>query len=220
MRRWCAGVFITGYLLALTTGIVSHTLSVGVTAHPIMYFLVWDMYCGWSAYDCRYRAVAEGVSGKYYDLEPTPWGPFKPYNTRDRFQYSSHTGWMSRSAAHTVAHTKHESIARIYVIEEDWAKQFNLPDYVWKARYNIPKQPYHYSHIRIEMDGTGQVVHYYPPWVQSQTEMMVADNPRLQYYIRNSRPFWMVDEHQSDGNRYFREDQPSNMTTISSPDAN
>lgn len=223
MRRWCIGLFIGTYLSALGLGIVSHALSVGTGSHPIMYFLVWDMYCGWGAYDYKYRAIAEGVSGTFYDVEPAPWGTFKPFNTRDRYQYSMSTGWMAKAAAHTVSLTEHEPIARMFVVEENWAKQFNLPDYVWKARYNIPKQPHNYTKIRVEMDGTGEIVNHYPSWVEVQGQMMVSDNPRIMQDVRNSRSFWVVDEHQSGGNRYFQGKQPENFTSfsnISAPSAN
>ena len=223
MRRWFIGLFIATYLTALTTGLVCHALSVGTGSHPIMYFLVWDMYCGWGAYDSSYKAIAEGVSGTYYDLEPAPWGTFKPFNTRDRYQYSTSTEWMARTAAHTVALTEHEPIARMFIVEENWAKQFNLPDYVWKSRYNIPKQPYRYTKVRVEMDGTGTTVNSYPTWVSVQGQMMVGDNPRLQQHIRNSRPFWMVDERQGAGNRYFQDNEQNNTTadsSLSAPSAN
>lgn len=216
MRRWCVGIFITSYLTALTVGILSQTLRVGMAAHPVMYFIVWDMYCGWAAYNSKYRAVAEGVSGTCYDLEPPPWGTFKPYNTLDRFQYSTATGWMAKTAAHTVAHTQHEPIARIFVIEESWAKQFDLPEYVWKARYNIPKNKYTYSTIRVELDGTGQVVKAYNNWVDVQRQMMVGDNPRLQQIMRNTRSFWMVDEQGAEGNRYFNKEQSNTQSTVTS----
>lgn len=223
MRRWCIGLFIATYLTALSGGVICHALSVGTGCHPAMYFLVWDMYCGWGAYDSNYRAIAEGVSGTFYDLEPAPWGTFKPYNTRDRYQYSTSIGWMAHAASHVLDLTDHEPIARVFVVEENWAKQFNLPDYVWKARYNIPKHPYRYTKVRIEMDGTGAIVNSYSNWVEMQGQMMIADNPRLQQNVRNTRSFWMVDEHQGNGNRYFQNTEPNNTTTISrlsAPSAN
>ncbi|MDB5386420.1 MAG: hypothetical protein JWM11_2066 [Planctomycetaceae bacterium] len=214
MRRWCVGIFIATYLTALTGGILSQTLRYGMTAHPVMYFFVWDMYCGWSAYNVKFRAVAEGVSGTCYDLEPAPWGTFRPFNTLSRFQYSTSTGWMAKTGAHTVAHTEHEPIARIFIIEETWAKKFDLPDYVWNARYNTPKHKNVYTTVRVEMDGTGTVVKSYPHWVEVQKQTMVGDNPRLQNTIRSSVPFWIVDEHQSNGNRYFQGEESSTSTAV------
>jgi hypothetical protein len=223
MRRWCVGIFITAYLTALTGGLACQTLRVGLSSHPGMYFILWDMYCGWAAYNSKYRAIAEGVSGTCYDLNPAPWGTFKPYDTQDRYQYSTATGWMAKAAAHTVAHTQHEPIAQIFVIEETWAKQFDLPDYVWKTRYNIPMQKYTYSSVRIQMDGTGAVVQAYPNWVEVQRQTMAGDNPRLQQNIRNTKPFWIVDEHGTEGNRYFQDEQSDSMSVIpslSAPSAN
>jgi hypothetical protein len=214
MRRWCIGLFIAAYLTTLTGGIVCQALRVGMTAHPAAYFIMWDMYCGWAAYNSKYRAIAEGVSGAYYDLDPAPWGTFRPFNTQGRFQYSTSTVWMAKAAAHTVKRTEHEPIARIFVVEQSWAKQFDLPDYIWKTRYNVAKQPYRYSSIRVEMDGSGNVVKTYPNWVEVQTQLMIADNERIQKQIRDSRPFWMVDEYKSNGNRYFQQEEQNTLTTV------
>lgn len=220
MRRWIVGTFIVAYLSALSFGLGCQTLRMGTTMHPAMYFIVWDMYCGWAAYNHSYRAVAEGVSGTYYDLNPAPWGAFRPFDTLDRFQSIMPTYSQAKMAALVAAHTRHEPIARMFVIEEAWAKQFDLPDYIWKAHNAIPRTPHRYTKLFIEMAGDGSVTQYHTSWLEAQNQMMIADNPRLQHEIRDSKPFHLVDEHQRGYNRYFNGREPNTLQIISSPTAN
>src|SRR5262249_43908290 len=80
--------FIASYLGTLSYGIFCHTLGFGVGAHPLMYFIVWDMFCGWTAYDSRVHVVAETENQKYYDVATPPWGEFHPWGHlgRQHFQ--------------------------------------------------------------------------------------------------------------------------------------
>lgn len=219
MRRWIVGSFIVAYLSALGFGLGCQTLRMGTTMHPAMYFIVWDMYCGWAAYNHGYRAIAEGVSGTYYDLNPPPWGAFRPFDTLDRFQSIMPTNSQAKMAAHFAAHSKHEPLSRLFVIEESWAKQFDLPEYIWKAHNAIPRTPHRYAKLAIELAGDGSVTQFHTPWLETQMQMMIADNPRLQHEVRNSKPFHLIDEHQRDGNRYFNGAEPNTMQIISSPSA-
>ena len=63
MKRWFTSLGIAAYLTALAVGFVSHAVDYGTDCHPIMYFLVWDMFCGWSAYEGRLHLIGEGESG-------------------------------------------------------------------------------------------------------------------------------------------------------------
>ena len=74
MKRVFAVAFIICYVAGLTVGNLAHVLRHGVSPHPLMYFVVWDMFCGWSAFDSRVHIVAEGESGKYYDLNTSRLG--------------------------------------------------------------------------------------------------------------------------------------------------
>jgi hypothetical protein len=57
MKRWITHLTIAAYLGVLTWGVVSHALGYKTGMHPGMYFIVWDMFCGWSAYEVRYHLV-------------------------------------------------------------------------------------------------------------------------------------------------------------------
>ena len=220
MRRWIVGCFIATYVSALSFGIACQTVRMGIAMHPAMYFIVWDMYCGWSAYNHRYRAIAEGVSGTYYDLNPAPWGTFRPYDRLDRLQYVLALQNQALVTAHVAARTEHEPFARMFIVEESWAKQYDLPEYIWKAHNAIPHSPHTYTKVVVEQSGDGQIVNMYPGWLDTQHQIMLADNPRLQQDIRGSRPFWIVDEQQGNGNRYFQSSQPENTQALITPSAN
>ena len=87
MKRWMTHLGIGAYLMALAFGFVTHAVDFGTGCHPIMYFLIWDMFCGWSSYEGRMHVISEGESGKFYELAPGPWGEFHPYGFIDRHHY-------------------------------------------------------------------------------------------------------------------------------------
>ncbi|HIK95579.1 MAG TPA: hypothetical protein EYG03_26840, partial [Planctomycetes bacterium] len=64
LRRWMTHAVIVVYLSWLGHGVFCHALQYRVSAHPLMYFTVWDMFCGWSGWSYRTHVVAEGESGK------------------------------------------------------------------------------------------------------------------------------------------------------------
>jgi hypothetical protein len=104
-----------------------------------MYYFVWDMFCGWSAYDSRMHIVAEGESQTFYRLTPAPWGEFQPFGSLGREHYDSFNGHGVNIGMNVLKHTQHEPMVRLFVIEESWAKKYNLPDAVWKTRYDGSK---------------------------------------------------------------------------------
>ncbi len=128
MKRWLTHLTIVGYLTALGWGIVAHSLNFGTHIHPSMYFVVWDMFCGWAAYDTRNQVIVEGESGKFYEVLPAPWGEIHPYGDLGRRHYDPYQTFCMSMAQNVLKHTDHEPIARIFVLEEAWAKKFNLPD--------------------------------------------------------------------------------------------
>lgn len=217
MRRRCVVFFISGYFFMLLLGVSAQVAQMSGNRHPAMYFFVWDMYCGWTAYSTKYRVIAEGVSGKFYDLNPAPWGTFRPYNTQDRIQFLGGADTIGQIGVHTAARTNHEPLSRMFVIEEVWAKQFDIPDYIWRERFQIPKEPYKYTKVRVEMAGDGSVTQLHPSWLDTQAQMMLADNPRLKEDVNRTRPFWVVDEYASGSNRYFERAEPNLVSTQRRP---
>ena len=114
LKRWLAGAFIVAYLSALGLGVVSHALAFQQNAHPMMYFVVWDMFCGWSAYASRTHVIAEGESGKFYRLTPTPWGEYHPYSDLGRQHYDPFSSHCQRIGTNVLRHTRHEPISRMW----------------------------------------------------------------------------------------------------------
>jgi hypothetical protein len=192
MKKWLTHTTIAVYLTALSWGIVSHTLSYGATAHPVMYYFVWDMFCGWTSYESRMVIVGQGESGKYYQLAPGPWGEIRPYGRIGRRHYDPSGTHSPRFALNTLRHTQHEPIARIIVVEECWAKQYNLPDRLWNERFEEPKVPHKYYQVRHIYSPDGQLAKSYPNWMSLQYSIAVSDNPRLMQDRRNNQPFFAL----------------------------
>ncbi|GAB4143220.1 MAG: hypothetical protein Tsb009_14190 [Planctomycetaceae bacterium] len=192
MKKWIASLVICGYLSFLGWGIVSHTLGFATGAHPSMYYVVWDMFCGWSSYSSRILIVGEGESGKYYELAPGPWGDFRPFGSIGRQHYDGMGNHAPKLALNALRHTKHEPITRIFVIEQIWAKKYNLPDKLWKKRFDEPKQVHKYHHIRHVFSPDGSVVQSFPSWFSQQYSHAVANNPRLKNEQRKGRPFFTM----------------------------
>lgn len=192
MKRWLTHTIIFVYLGALTSGIVCHTIQFGTFAHPSMYFLVWDMFCGWSAYSERTHIIGEGESGKFYELAPGPWGEFQPFGDIGRRQYDTLFNVTYRMASNTLKHTKHEPMVRIYCIEENWNKKFNVSDDIWRRRYDEPKKIQKYYHIKSILAPDGTLLASYPTWLSKQFHMSVASNPRLQADRHKNRDFLVV----------------------------
>lgn len=193
MKRWLSVGFIVVYLGVLSLGVVGHTIGYGTGAHPLMYYLVWDMFCGWSAYDSRIHIVAEGDSRRFYELTPAPWGELHPWGHLGRQHYDMFNSQTHRMADNVLKHSSHEPISRIYIIEECWAKKYNLPDSVWQARYDEPKNPQHYFRMRSVLMADTMRGENYANWLTYQTARSIADNPRLNAQATGSRPMFLLD---------------------------
>ncbi|MEZ6067621.1 MAG: hypothetical protein R3B90_18360 [Planctomycetaceae bacterium] len=189
MRHWKASLFISVYLGALVFGLFSHAMSFLKLSHPAMYFIVWDMYCGWAGYENRMHLVGEGESGVYYDLSP-PWGSFVPYGSADRESYDMYGSHGATMAINTLEHSEHEPIVRIMVVEESWSKKYNLPDVLWDAQYDVPKEPYSYYHVIAVNNRTGEFLERSSPWLTTQAEKSVMENPRLVADMRKGHTFF------------------------------
>ena len=192
MKRWLSHLTIASYLLFLAAGIVCHTVNWGTGAHPAMYYVVWDMFCGWSAYEVRYHLIGEGESGAYYDLSHGPWGEFRPYGDVGRQHYDPNGSFSFRLAYNVLDHTDHEPMSRIFVVEESWPKKFNIPDHLWEQRYEQPKDPLSYYHVRHVATADGVLLSTREGWLAFQYGVALASNPRLRADARKNQPFISV----------------------------
>ena len=196
MKRWLAIGTITVYLGALLLGVGAHALNFKEGSHPAMYFVVWDMFCGWSGYESRLHIVGEGESGRFYQLAPGPWGDFQPFGDASRHNYDPFANHAGALALNTLRQTEHEPMQRLYVVEEMWAKKFNLPDHLWATRYVEPKVPYSYYHLRQILNSDGQMVGQNAGWFDYQAQTCLADNPRLLRDSNRGKPFYHVNPMQ------------------------
>ena len=196
MRRWLTHLFIACYLSSLSLGIVSQTLKFGTSSHPAMYFFIWDMFCGWSAYESRYHIIGEGDSGTCYWLTPCPWGDFQPYGDLSRSHYDYYGNGLVRMAQNTLRHTEHEPIRRFYSVEESWPKKYNLPDHLWALRFSEPKDPVSYYYIRGIYDSNGTVIERRPDFLAQLYADAIYNNPRLQADSARGRPMFAVSPYE------------------------
>lgn len=201
MKRWITHLTIAAYLFALSFGIVAHAMKFMTSSHPAMYFVVWDMFCGWTAWSTRNHVIAEGESGTYYELTPPPWGAFKPFGAITRQHYDPWHKYCVRLGLNTLKHTDHEPITRIFVVEEAWAKKYNLPPNIWEQRYDAPQERYVYSHVRHVADGQGNPLKQNPNWLNFQSALVLSDNPRLRAEARKTQPFVSFGTKSSELNR-------------------
>lgn len=192
MKRWLSHLFIAGYLLSLTWGIVAHTFGVGANANPAMYYVVWDMFCGWGSYSNRLEIIAEGESGQYYRLAPAPWGTIKPFGDLDRRHYDSYGIALDKMARNVLVHTEHEPMARIYLVEENWAKKFNVPSRYWQRCFEEPQQKHSYFNVRAILQPDGKLIERRDSWYTKQYGQMIADNPRLRRERELAQPMYAV----------------------------
>ncbi len=196
MKRSVAVAIIVGYLGVLGMGIVSHTLSFGNASHPAMFYVVWDMFCGWSGYESRQHLVAEGISGNHYLLTPAPWGEFRPYGPASRTDYDNYAVHSGRIARNVLRHTKHEPIVRVYLIEESWSKRYNMPDYIWKMQFEEEKKKNSYFNTRVVYNEQGQQLQWNDTFTSIVYNRDLMADPRLARYRRVSQPHFVVSPSQ------------------------
>jgi hypothetical protein len=189
IKRWASVLFVTCYLLSLTWGVVAHTLKVGINGNTLSYLFVWDMFCGWHAYDNRTHIVAEDADGNYYDVRE-PWGAFQPYSDVDRVHYDVSDHLIARHINHVISHTSHPEIDRVYVVQEIWPKQFNVPAHLWSYNFHEPMEKVSIFHLKSICTATGSRIESYSDWFDKQTLMTISDNPRLQQASREATPYY------------------------------
>jgi hypothetical protein len=160
-----------------------------------MYFFVWDMFCGWAAFETRYHIVGEGESGTYYWLTPCPWGDFRPYGDLSRTHYDYYGNGLVRMGMNTLRHTTHEPIVRMFSIEEAWPKKYNLPDHLWEIRFSEPKDPISYFWVRGIYSTDGEQLDRRPDYLAQLFIDAVYSNPRLQADSHRGRPMFAVNPY-------------------------
>ncbi len=202
LKRGTAGLTIVCYLAVLFYGVACHAVSYNVNSHPFMYFIVWDMFCGWSAYTSRTQIIGEGESGKFYRIAPGPWGEFHPYADLPRRHYDPFGKHLPRMVRNSLKQTQHEPLTQIYVIEESWAKKYNLPDKIWSRRFDEPKNKNVYYHLRGILSPDGTPTHWNPSWIERQIAMNIEDNPRLLADMHRGRVFYHLDLRHRTGGVY------------------
>lgn len=182
MSRWkflVVSTFIASYIGALFWGIGAHALKVGICGNTLSYFVVWDMFCGWSAWDSRTHIVAEGASGQFYEVKE-PWGEFHPFGKVARIHYDQTNNLLPRHIANILDRTEHEPIDQVYVIEEVWPKQYNLPPKLYQHYFARESDKQSYFHLRAVCQDNGRVLKSFPDWYTQQQLNNLYSNPRLQ----------------------------------------
>ncbi len=193
MKRWLTHLLICSYLGALSFGLFSHAVGLNTNCHPAMYYIVWDMYCGWSAFESRLHVIGEGESGDYYELLPGPWGDVYPHGSVGRRQYDMPANHVVKMAAATLRHTRHEPIRQIIVVEEAWPKKYNFRDEVYLERYGEPKERQSYYFVRVMATPEGDYTRRQPQWGAMLSQQAVANNPRLMREATVDRTFFAID---------------------------
>ncbi len=178
-------LFIGAYLGALSFGAVGHALKVGLCGNTLSYLVVWDMFCGWTAWDSRTHLVAEGASGQFYDLRE-PWGEFHPFGHVARIHYDHTNHLLPRHINNVLRHTAHEPIERVFAIEEVWPKQYNLPPDLYDQYFGRPNDKMSYYHLRVVCANDGTPLQIFPDWHAEQKLKAVYDNPRLRRQSANA----------------------------------
>ena len=176
-RRVAISAGITLYVGLLLYGVLIHTFN--LPAKPTLggYFIVWDMFCGWSGYERRYHFIAEGVSGTYYDASEVPGRVVKLHGSTPR-RHHDHQGIFAGELVKSVlARTDHEPILRVYVVEENWPKRFNLPPSLRPE--GLRKEKVSYWHTRGVLNEFGDPIRHFPSWFTVQADAAVYCNPIL-----------------------------------------
>ena len=184
--KCAATLFVSAWLGVMSFGVVGHTLKVGICGNTLSYFIVWDMFCGWAAYDQYTHFIAETTDGKFLDVKE-PWGEFQPFGNLGRVQYDATSQMFSRQIRHVLRRTQHDEIDRVFVVQEMWPKQYNMPRRIWDHYYSSPPDKVSYHHIRAICSPDGNPITLYPDWVAQQRLNSIADNPRLQREVQQAQ---------------------------------
>jgi hypothetical protein len=179
MKRLLHNAVISSYILAMVSGLLAISLHLAVPGQTFLYFVTFNMFCGWSCFEARVHLIGEGESGTFYEVGPGPWSEFHPYGVLARQHYSAHFEDEWPIVENTLRHTTHEPIARVILVEEEYPKRLNIPSPLYEAYYNKPKVFQRYFSTRFVYDSHGHVLSQQPEWLRLQDQVSIADNPRL-----------------------------------------
>jgi hypothetical protein len=193
MKRWMTHATIAAYLGTLLFGLVSHAAMYNSHSHPLMYFIVWDMYCGWTAFESRYHVLGETYDGRHYEVLPAPWGEFHPYQGPSRRHYDAQMRFLPKMAEAVLKRTEHDDIRRVIVVEEAWSKKFNLPDELWALRHSEPKDQFSYFHVRAVDSQDSDALVRSSEFVTVLANQALMNNPRLMSDVKRGHTFFALD---------------------------
>ena len=188
-RRPLTNAGIAAYLCALATGIALHGLNLPGKASAPAYFVVWDMFCNWNGYEARVRYIGEGESGQHYDLAIDSLGP-SLHGSIARDHYDFDGRYVPKLAAVAAMRTDHEPLSRIYVVEENWSKQFNRSPTAYQRLHARPYERVVHRNVRCVVDTSGHVLEARRPWFAMQHTQAVMSNPTIAAQSRRGRPLY------------------------------
>lgn len=201
MKRWLVNGSICVYLSALLWGLFSHTFSYKHLSHPVMYYLVWDMFGGWSPFESRTLVFGEGESGQFYQLSPPPWGGPKPWGAAHRATLDPSLNRNWNYAVNTLRHTRHEPIGQVFVIEECWAKQYNFPDHLWKKQFDEPKDMRKYYNLVRIFSSEGEIEVERLDWRGKLLSHSIMNNPRLMQDMQSTKRVMHIEGYRPESTR-------------------
>jgi hypothetical protein len=103
---------------------------------------------------------------------------------------------------HVLSHTEHEPVNKVFVVQEFWPKQYNLPERLWKRNFGCERDKLSYYHLRAVCNEEGALVASYPDWLNQQTMNAVGDNPRLRHEVQQAQSSfgtWSIPTDSSSG---------------------
>lgn len=177
-KQLTAVLFITCYVGWLSWGIMAHSLKVGLCGNTYSYFVVWDMFCGWSAWDSRTHIIAQDKAGNYFEMKE-PWGEFQPFGNVGRIHYDTTHHLLPKQISNLTRNTVNDGFDRVYVIEEAWPKQYNLPPDLFQQYFDCPKDKLSYYHLKAVCTDQGHALTVNQDWYNHQLQKAVYDNPRI-----------------------------------------
>lgn len=177
VQKYAVSVGIAAYLAVLGYGVLLHTFDLPGKQTVPGYLVVWDMYCGWSGYERRLHFVAQGQSGTFYDCSDVPGKTITPHGDTPRRNFDFQNQFCGKLAADVLARTAHEPINRIFVLEQNWPKRFNVPAVI-RPELAMKERPT-YWHAQAVYTPDGEIVDAKPLWIAVQGDRAIFDNPRL-----------------------------------------
>ena len=177
--RWAVNSLIAGYLGALAVGLALHAWQ--LPGHNTLpgYFVVWDMFCNWTGYENRVRFIGEGESGRHYDLLAADIHSPRLHGSEHRAHYDYSGRHTPLVASRVAERSRHEPLTRIFVMEESWSKQFNLPPRLYEQTHGCRPDRVVHRHLRGILAPNGHVLQTQAGWFVCQQQEAMFANPTL-----------------------------------------